>query len=348
MKIAVITLGCPKNLVDTEVMLGLLANDGHEFAADAGDADMVIVSTCSFISAAVLESRAVVDECLELKRAGAVEHVVVAGCLPQRYANATWEMFPGVDAVVGCSDFEKIANVVREVASGRSVYKVGVPDALYDERSPRVRGTPAHIAYVKIAEGCGNCCSYCTIPSIRGALRSRTLSSVVREVVALVDGGVREINLIAQDTTAYGTDFASDVTLPALLFALADTGVPWIRILYTHPAHVTDELLYAMSEVESVVPYLDMPVSASAPSLGARARRFPESPSGVRSSLASRGRPTRNSANSSRSFATGTWIIWASSNTRRSRERPLFLWPDASSKISRRRARAPSSRRWRN
>ena len=260
MKIAVITLGCPKNLVDTEVMLGLLANDGHEFAADAGDADMVIVSTCSFISAAVLESRAVVDECLELKRAGAVEHVIVAGCLPQRYANATWEMFPGVDAVVGCSDFEKIANVVREVASGRSVYKVGVPDALYDERSPRVRGTPAHIAYVKIAEGCGNCCSYCTIPSIRGALRSRTLPSVVREVVALVDGGVREVNLIAQDTTAYGTDFASDVTLPALLFALADTGVPWIRILYTHPAHVTDELLYAMSEVESVVPYLDMPI----------------------------------------------------------------------------------------
>ena len=113
MKIAVITLGCPKNLVDTEVMLGLLANDGHEFAADAGDADMVIVSTCSFISAAVPESRAVVDECLELKRAGAVEHVIVAGCLPQRYANATWEMFPGVDAVVGCSDFERIADVVR-------------------------------------------------------------------------------------------------------------------------------------------------------------------------------------------------------------------------------------------
>ncbi len=260
MKIAVITLGCPKNLVDTEVMLGLLADEGHEFAADPAEAEAVIVSTCSFISAAVLESRAVVDECLQLKDAGTVGHVIVAGCLPQRYASATWEMFPGVDAVVGCSDFERIAEVVREVAAGRSVYRVGVPDALYDERSPRVRGTPGHIAYVKIAEGCGNCCSYCTIPSIRGALRSRTLSSVVREVVALVDAGVVEVNLIAQDTTAYGTDIASHVTLPALLAALADTGVPWIRILYTHPAHVTDELLSAMSEVRSVVPYLDMPI----------------------------------------------------------------------------------------
>ena len=260
MKIAVITLGCPKNLVDTEVMLGLLANEGHEFAADPAEADVIIVSTCSFISAAVLESRAVVDECLQLKDAGTVGHVIVAGCLPQRYADATWEMFPGVDAVVGCSDFERIADVVREVADGHTVYKVGVPDALYDERSPRVRGTPGHIAYVKIAEGCENCCSYCMIPSIRGALRSRAPSSVVREVTALVDAGVVEINLIAQDTTAYGTDIASDVTLPRLLSALADTGVPWIRILYTHPAHVTDELLSAMSEVESVVPYLDMPV----------------------------------------------------------------------------------------
>ena len=260
MKIAVITLGCPKNLVDTEVMLGLLADAGHEFAADAGDAEIVIVSTCSFISAAVLESRAVVDECLELKNTGSVSHVIVAGCLPQRYGTATWEMFPGVDGVVGCSDFERIADVVRDVADDRSVYAVGVPDALYDERSPRVLGTPGHIAYVKIAEGCANCCSYCTIPSIRGALRSRTLPSVVREVTALAEQGVMEVNLIAQDTTAYGTDIAPDVTLPGLLFALADTDVPWIRILYTHPAHVTDALLHAMYETESVVPYLDMPI----------------------------------------------------------------------------------------
>jgi ribosomal protein S12 methylthiotransferase len=260
MKIAVITLGCPKNLVDTEVMLGLLADAGHEFATDAGEAEIVIVSTCSFISAAVLESRGVVDECLALKVAGAVKHVIVAGCLPQRYASATWEMFPGVDGVVGCSDFERIAEVVRDVASGRRVYKLGIPNTLYDERSPRVLGTPGHIAYVKIADGCANCCSYCTIPSIRGDLRSREPASVVREVAALVEDGVKEVNLIAQDTTAYGTDIAPDVTLPALLFALSDTDIPWIRILYTHPAHVTDALLRAMSEMESVVPYLDMPI----------------------------------------------------------------------------------------
>jgi ribosomal protein S12 methylthiotransferase len=260
MKIAVITLGCPKNLVDTEVMLGLLADAGHEFAADAGDADIIIVSTCSFISAAVRESRAIVDECLELKNTGSVGHVIVAGCLPQRYGTSTWEMFPGVDGVVGCSDFERIAEVVHDVANGRSVYAVGVPDALYDERSPRVLGTPGHIAYVKIADGCANCCSYCTIPSIRGALRSRQPASVVREVAALAEAGVMEVNLIAQDTTAYGTDIAPDVTLPALLFALADIDIPWIRILYTHPAHVTDALLRAMYETESVVPYLDMPI----------------------------------------------------------------------------------------
>jgi ribosomal protein S12 methylthiotransferase len=260
MKIAVITLGCPKNLVDTEVMLGLLADEGHEFASEVGEADTVIVSTCSFISAAVEESRDVVDQCLALKTGGAVRHVIVAGCLPQRYGAATWDMLPGVDAVVGCSDFEKIAQVVREVESDASVFSVSVPRALYDDSSPRVLGTPGHIAYVKIADGCDNRCAYCTIPSIRGALRSRTPESVLREVAALAESGVREVNLIAQDTTAYGTDIAPDVTLPALLSALADTGVPWIRVLYTHPAHVTDELLSAMSDLEPVVPYLDLPI----------------------------------------------------------------------------------------
>ncbi len=260
MKIAVITLGCPKNLVDTEVMLGLLADDGHEFVAEVGEADTAIVSTCSFISAAVEESRGVVDQCLALKAEGAVRHVIVAGCLPQRYGATTWDMFPGVDAVVGCSDFEEIARVVRAVEADAPVFSVGVPEALYDDSSPRVLGTPSHIAYVKIADGCDNRCAYCTIPSIRGALRSRKPESVVREVAGLASDGVMEVNLIAQDTTAYGTDIAPDVTLPALLSALADTGVPWIRVLYTHPAHVTGELLSAMSGLAPVVPYLDLPI----------------------------------------------------------------------------------------
>ena len=260
MKIAVITLGCPKNLVDTEVMLGLLAEEGHEFADDPAKADTVVVSTCSFISAAVQESREVIEDVLALKAAGSIERVVVTGCLPQRFGDATWDMFPGVDAVVGCSDFEGIAGVVQEVATGRRVFAVGPPNALYDETSPRVLGTPRHLAYVKIADGCDNRCAYCTIPSIRGAMRSRTMRSVTREVADLVASGVREVNLIAQDTTAYGTDIATDGGLPELLSALADTGVPWIRVLYTHPAHVTDELLSAVSGIESVVPYLDVPI----------------------------------------------------------------------------------------
>jgi len=260
MKIAVITLGCPKNLVDTEVMLGILSDAGHEFVGEPAGADVVIVNTCSFIAAAVQESREVIEECIELKESGAVERVVVAGCLPQRYGERTWKMFPGIDAVVGCSDFEAIAEAVEEVARGERVFRVNEPEALYDETSPRVLGTPAHLAYVKIADGCDNRCAYCTIPSLRGRLRSRDPDSVVREVKELAGAGVREINLIAQDTTAYGTDIASDVTLPALLSALDDTGVPWIRVLYTHPAHVTDELLSALAGLPSIVPYLDMPI----------------------------------------------------------------------------------------
>jgi ribosomal protein S12 methylthiotransferase len=165
-----------------------------------------------------------------------------------------------VDAVVGCSDFESIARVLDDVEGGLRPFVCREPTTLYDDTSPRVLGTPAHLAYVKIAEGCDNRCAYCTIPTLRGRLRSRALDSVVREVENLVAFGVREINLIAQDTTAYGTDIASDVALPALLSALDDTRAPWIRVLYTHPAHVGDELLSAIAELDSVVPYLDMPI----------------------------------------------------------------------------------------
>lgn len=260
MRVAVITLGCPRNLVDTEVMLGALQQAGHEFASEPAGADVAIVNTCSFISAAVAESRGVVDDCLRLKRSGSLGRVVVTGCLPQRYGRATLRMFPGVDGVVGCSGFERIADVVRAVEAGEAVFDVGEPDALYDGASPRVLGTPGHIAYVKIAEGCANHCSYCTIPSIRGRLRSRTPDSVVNEVRSLVAGGVVEINLVAQDTTAYGTDIASDVTLAGLIASVDGTGARWVRILYTHPDHITEELLLTMAASSSVVPYLDVPI----------------------------------------------------------------------------------------
>lgn len=260
MRIAVIALGCPKNLVDTEVMLGQLHESGFTFADDPEGADVVVVSTCSFISEAVRESLEIVRDCLRMKSRGGVSHVVVAGCLPQRYGRRTFDMLPGVDAVVGCSGFGRIVDVVRQIEAGDIVYMVDEPTVLYDETCPRVLGTPGHLAYVKIADGCDNRCAYCTIPMIRGALRSRSPESVVREVRSLVEAGVHEINLIAQDTTAYGTDIASTFTLKDLLVSLSRTGAAWIRVLYTHPAHVSEELLSVMAETEHVVPYLDMPI----------------------------------------------------------------------------------------
>ncbi len=260
MKIALVTLGCPKNLVDAEVMLGLLDEAGHAFVDNPRDADVAIVNTCSFIASAIEESRKVIEECLDLKRRGDLRFVVVAGCLPQRYGEEVFSILPGVDAVVGCSSVHEIVSAVNELDPASPVCRVEEPVWVYDHRSPRILATPPHLAYVKIAEGCDNRCHYCTIPSIRGRLRSRPPDSIVAETRELLDLGVREINLIAQDTTAYGTDIASQSLLPDLIVRLAGLGVPWLRILYTHPAHVTDELLSAMASREGVVPYLDVPI----------------------------------------------------------------------------------------
>ena len=260
MRIALITLGCPKNLVDAEVMLGLLDASGHELVSDPDGADVAIVNTCSFIAAAVDESRSVIEQCLELKRRGTLCAVVVAGCLPQRYGERTLELFPNVDGVVGCSAFQEMPEILTLVAQGERPFRVREPVFLYDDLSPRILGTPPHLAYVKIAEGCDNRCTYCTIPSIRGVQRSRDPLSILREARSLAAGGVRELNLIAQDTTAYGTDIASSIGLPELLSSLGACGAPWIRVLYTHPAHVTEELLAVMRAEPCIVPYLDIPV----------------------------------------------------------------------------------------
>lgn len=261
MKVALIALGCPKNLVDAEVMLGLIDQAGHTLVDDPADADVAVVNTCAFISAAAEESRRVVEGCLALKLGGRLKWVVLAGCLPQRYGRGgTADLFPDVDGVVGCSHFLEIADALADVAAGRGVSRVSTPRAVYDHKSPRVLATPRHLAYVKIAEGCDNHCSYCTVPSLRGALRSRDPESVTAEVESLLELGVREVNLIAQDTTAYGTDIASPTHLPELLERVARLGVPWIRILYAHPARLTDALLGAMASLPGVVPYLDMPI----------------------------------------------------------------------------------------
>jgi ribosomal protein S12 methylthiotransferase len=260
MKVALITLGCPKNLVDAEVMLGLIDRAGHALVPDPRGADVAIVNTCSFVSAAVAESKSVVEECLALRDQGLVRWVVVAGCLPQRYGRDTRRILPGVDAVVGCSAFQEIDRVLRALEAGRRVTRLTKPTGLYDDRSPRILGTPSHLAYVKIADGCDNRCTYCTIPSIRGAFRSRRPDSVVAEIADLARSGVKEATLIAQDTTAYGTDIADPDGLPGLLRRVAGAGVPWIRLLYTHPARITDELLSVVASEAAVVPYLDVPI----------------------------------------------------------------------------------------
>lgn len=240
--------------------MGILDEAGHELTGEVLGADVAIVNTCSFISAAVEESREVIERCLALKREGTVGGVLVAGCLPQRYGEDTLRMFPDVDAVVASSAFDRIAEALEKVAIGERPVLVREPTAIYDHRSPRILGTPPHLAYVKIAEGCDNRCSYCTIPSIRGRLRSRAPDSILTEASELAALGVQEINVIAQDTTAYGTDIAHGISLADLLRQLGRVGVPWVRVLYTHPAHVTDELLSALREEPCVLPYLDLPV----------------------------------------------------------------------------------------
>lgn len=260
MRVALITLGCPKNLVDAEVMLGLLERSGHSFVSDPRDADVAVVNTCSFISAALEESAAVIDECLELKGSGVLDAVVVTGCMPERLGPGLGRFATRVDAVVGCSALDRLPEALDAVRDGRRFTALSEKAFVYDHRSPRILGTPSHLAYVKIAEGCDNRCAYCTIPSIRGPLQSRPLHSIVLEVEGLARIGVKEVNLIAQDTAAYGTDLASSVSLAGLLRRLAGMGVPWIRLLYAHPAHVTEELLSVIAEEERVVPYLDLPI----------------------------------------------------------------------------------------
>jgi len=260
MKVALITLGCPKNLVDAETMLGLLDEAGHRLVASPDGADVAIVNTCGFIAAAIEESAGVIAECLALKEAGRLGAVLVAGCLPQRFGGVHPAIPPGVDGVVGSASYGRIVEALESMRRGVPPAIIEEPADPHDEDAPRILGTPAHLAYVKIAEGCDNRCSYCTIPDIRGPLRSRPPDAIAREVSSLVAAGIKEINLIAQDTTAYGTDIAFGEGLAGLVDVLAETGAPWIRILYTHPAHVTRALLDVMANHPNVVPYIDVPV----------------------------------------------------------------------------------------
>ena len=257
------TLGCAKNQVDSEVMLGQLALAGVEIAQDLSDADVAIVNTCSFISSAREES---VDAILELageKQRGGLQALVVAGCLPQRYGHELAKELPEVDAFVGTGQFQNIAAILADARAGRSrgVYVDAGHTHLYDEHSPRLLLGATHSAYLKIAEGCDRVCAFCAIPAIRGRFQSRTLESVVAEARMLGEQGVKEINVISQDTLSWAKDLEGRPRIAQLIRALDQVeSLAWVRFLYLYPSALTGEVIDAFAGARRVLPYFDVPL----------------------------------------------------------------------------------------
>ena len=267
MKIGFVSLGCPKNLVDTEVMMGQLAADGHELTPQPSEADVIVVNTCSFIDPAKQESVDTILEMAEYKKTGQAQRLVVAGCLVERYRADIQKNLPEVDAVLGTNELGKITALCE------GLEPKGAPSEpyLYHDLTARVFTTPKYSAYIKIAEGCDHPCSFCIIPQFRGQFRSRRFESVINEATRMFHMGVREINLIGQDTTCYGEDLGLKDGLAELLARLASipTELPkWVRFLYAYPNKVTQKLLDTIAAHESLVKYIDMPLQhASAPVL---------------------------------------------------------------------------------
>ena len=239
MNIGFISLGCNKNLVDTEIMIGLSKQNGYNIVDDESQADVIVVNTCAFIEDAKSEAIGEILRAAQYK-SGRLKKLIVTGCLAQRYSEEILTELPEVDAVVGVGRFEDIVNIIK---SDEKLF-TDKREALYPEYAPRVLATPPYTAYLKIAEGCDNRCTYCAIPMIRGRLRSREVSDIVAEAKRLADGGVREINVVAQDTTRYGTDIYGEPRLNRLLTELEKVdNLKWIRVFYTYPEMISDELL---------------------------------------------------------------------------------------------------------
>ncbi|MEE8313786.1 MAG: 30S ribosomal protein S12 methylthiotransferase RimO [Myxococcota bacterium] len=257
------SLGCAKNQVDSEVMLGSLVLGGYTIAEDLADAQVAVVNTCSFIEVAREESIEAILSLAARKQEGELVALVVAGCLPQRYGRDLARELPEVDAFVGTGEFQRIAPILDEVleGGGRGVYVDAGRTHLYDEQSPRLLIGSRHSAYVKIAEGCDRVCAFCAIPGIRGRFQSRTLESVVAEARALGREGVRELNVVSQDTCSWGKDIYGRPRLPELACALDRIeGVDWVRLLYLYPSAVTDALIDVLASGERVLPYIDVPL----------------------------------------------------------------------------------------
>ena len=267
-----VSLGCPKNLVDSEVMLGILKGAGLELTADEAQADILVVNTCGFIGDAKEESIDTILSLAEHKKTGRCRKLIVAGCLSQRYKDDLSISLPEVDCFIGTGEYHRIAEVVEDGFLERVL--VGLPTYIHDYTTPRIISTPGFYAYVKVAEGCSNHCSYCSIPSIRGAFRSRPIDSVVKEAESLAGQGIKEINLIAQDTTSFGKDRGEGLE-PLLKKLIPVKGIEWIRLLYLYPGRITDEVITIMKNEEKVLPYIDLPLQhISPPVLKAMNRQY--------------------------------------------------------------------------
>ena len=259
-KIGMISLGCPKNQVDAEMMLSTLCESGFEITGEVEGADVVIINTCGFIGDAKKEAIDTILEVCQLKDEGAVGAVVVTGCLAQRYKDEIMNEIPEVDAVIGIGANADIASVCREVLGSKKV-NLFPPKLALPLEGGRVLTTPSHYAYLKIAEGCSNCCTYCAIPKIRGKFRSREMENIIAEAKSLAENGVKELIVVAQDTTKYGVDLYGELKLAELLRELCKIdGIEWIRTLYCYPESITDELIDTMASEDKICKYIDIPL----------------------------------------------------------------------------------------
>ena len=264
-KVGFVSLGCPKNLVDSEVMMGQLAEAGYQITSDAGDADTVVVNTCGFIESAKQESIDAILEATTLKAEGKAKRVVVAGCLVERYRDDLVKELPEVDAFIGTNQVHEILKAADEEFDARqlTITPIGNKSStyLYDEATPRLRATRSHTAFIKIAEGCDRPCAFCSIPAMRGSFRSRRFGSIIDEARSLAQQGVKEIVLIAQDSSRYGEDLGEVDALAALIRALGEIEeLEWVRVMYAYPTHISDAFLAAIAETPKAVKYLDMPL----------------------------------------------------------------------------------------
>lgn len=281
MKIGVVSLGCPKNLVDSETMLGLIHEEKYEITNDPSEAEIIIVNTCGFIESAKEESINTILQMAEYKKSGSCKYIIVTDCLSQRYAEELFNELPEADAIAGVEVYDEIGSIIKRVMNGERFIMLerSKPDVIYTSKEtflPRILTTPSYTAYLKIAEGCDNCCSYCAIPKIRGPYRSKPMEQVLKEAKALADNGVKELIVVAQDTTRYGEDLPGGKLLLADLLKELNKieSLKWIRVMYCYPNNFTDELIETFASLDKVCKYVDLPLQHASNRLLASMNRY--------------------------------------------------------------------------